>query len=82
MLKIYYDRFKSKLGDKTSLTLDQLEYLHGDALAATGLLGPFVADHILQNIAKSNADETGWRRKECLTRLKAGYDDAAKYYGW
>jgi hypothetical protein len=39
-------------------------------------------DFMLQNIGKVDEDKTGWRKQELLSRMKAGYDDAAKYYGW
>jgi len=82
MLRIYYDRFKSKAGDKLTATFEQIEELYREAIALNGLFGTFMADFMLQNIAKCDEDETGWRKHECLSRMQAGYDDAAKYYGW
>jgi len=82
MLHIYYDRLKSKAGDKLTTTFDQIEYLYREALSMNGLLGTLMADFMLDNICKVDDDETGQRKKEMLSRMKAGYDDAVKYYGW
>jgi len=82
MLRVYYDRFKSKAGDKLNATFDDIKYLYQEALSMNGLVSTFFADFMLATIAKAGEDTTGWRKKEMLERMKAGYDDAAKYYGW
>lgn len=82
MLHIYYDRLKLKAGDKFNATFEQMEKLYREASALNGILGAMMVDFLLQNVAKIDEDETGWRKKELLSRFRAGYDDAAKYYGW
>jgi len=83
MVKIYYDRIKSKAGDKLTASFDQIKYLHDEATALNGLFGTFLADFIVQTfIETKDKNEHGWGRKEMLTRLKGAYDDSATYYGW
>lgn len=82
MLRIYYDRFKLKAGEKLTATFEQMEYIYREAVSFNLLMTTILADFILRNIVKIDEDETGWRKTEMLNRFKAGYDDAAKYYGW
>jgi len=82
MLHIYYDRLKSKAGDKLTATFEQIEYLYREAMSLNGLMGAFMVDFMLDNICKAEEDETGERKKEMLARARAGYEDAVKYYGW
>jgi thiamine kinase-like enzyme len=82
MLRVYYDRFMSKVGDKLTLSFEQIEYLYREAIALNGLFFAFFVDFMMENVVKVDDDKTGWRKKECLSRVKACYDDAAKYYGW
>lgn len=53
-----------------------------EGMAMNGLLGSFMVDFMIQNIARVDEDKTGLRKKEMLSRARAGYEDAAKYYGW
>jgi thiamine kinase-like enzyme len=82
MLKIYYDRFKSKAGDKLQASFEDIKLLYREAISFNSLFGFFMIDFMLQNIGKVDEDKTGWRKQELLSRMKAGYDDAAKYFGW
>jgi len=81
VLRFYYDRLKQKAGDKVTISFEDLVKLYQKAFALNGFLSVFMIEAMLTSIAKVDEDETGWRKKEMLERIRAAYDDAMKFSG-